>query len=92
MFTVNPQDQLDWNKGEIFQNISCLRLMVRMFGASHFRKGFQNISCLRLIIRAENSSGGTIIFQNISCLRLIHTAISTAFPFKISKHFMFTVN
>ena len=53
---------------------------------------FQNISCLRLMRFDYINAAQIILFQNISCLRLICNSGLLEGCYRISKHFMFTVN
>ena len=71
MFTVNIVYNALLLHLQLFQNISCLRLIKIHKKKEKSITLFQNISCLRLMtavgIKAENE----FEFQNMSCLRLI---------------------
>ena len=56
----------------LFQNISCLRLIKEAIRKWYPDYRFQNISCLRLILKRHKAVKNVYIFQNISCLRLIY--------------------
>ena len=53
---------------EVFQNISCLRLIIKDKSNDIYDAIFQNISCLRLILFTSIVGIPKNIFQNISCL------------------------
>ena len=77
MFTVNNELNLFINDIDIFQNISCLRLIRESIQLFTYLFKFQNISCLRLISNAPNILSHLRVFQNISCLRLILLTVYT---------------
>ena len=72
MFTVNIGKNIYNKTLDVFQNISCLRL-IRAEADKIFLEimKFQNISCLRLMNSATYLLKIFQEFQNISCLRLI---------------------
>ena len=80
MFTVNIEFIKEQNSADVFQNISCLRLILSILEYLQGYAEFQNISCLRLIKEVDNFIKEVIRFQNISCLRLIVGLTGTPAP------------
>ena len=71
MFTVNPLDLKLTDSQFLFQNISCLRLILTCAGVKYIPFKISKHFMFTVNTAVAEKKPKTILFQNISCLRLI---------------------